>query len=179
MSGVSARLLWERVSATVAMTLMRMKNVPEILQLKTILTLRNTVETESRYDFTHKIINSLDSIFILTRKENTTRLHRSELGKRIVDYIQLHLSDPDLCLQMVADHFGLSSAYISSLVKDETGQSFSIYCERLRVANACEMLREGKQIQAVAEAVGYSSAHTFRRVFKKVVGILPSQYAGQ
>jgi len=179
MSVVTARLLWERVRATIAVTLMRMKNVPEMLQLKTLLSLRHSPEAERRYDFIHRIVASMDSIFILTRKESSARLHRSELGKRIVDYIQLHLSDPDLCLQMVADHFNLSSAYISSLVKDETGQSFSIYCERLRIANACEMLREGKQIQSVAEAVGYSSAHTFRRVFKKVVGILPSQYAGQ
>ena len=179
MSVVTARLLWERVSATIAVTLMRMKNIPEMLQLKTLLSLRHSPEAENRYDFIHRIIASMDSIFILTRKESGTRLHRSELGKRIVDYVQLHLSDPDLCLQMVADHFNLSSAYISSLVKDETGESFSIYCERLRIANACEMLREGKQIQAVAEAVGYASAHTFRRVFKKVVGILPSQYAGQ
>lgn len=179
MSVVTARLLWERVSATIAVTLMRMKNVPEMLQLKTLLSLRHSPEAESRYDFIHRIIASMDSIFILTRKESSARLYRSELGKRIVDYVQLHLSDPELCLQMVADHFNLSNAYISSLVKDETGQSFSVYCERLRIANACEMLREGKQIQAVAEAVGYSSAHTFRRVFKKVVGILPSQYAGQ
>jgi len=179
MSVVTARLLWERVSATIAVTLMRMKNVPEMLQLKTLLALRHSPEAENRYDFVHHIMDSMDSIFILTRKESPARLHRSELGKRIVDYVQLHLSDPDLCLQMAADHFNLSSAYISSLVKDETGQSFSVYCERLRIANACEMLREGKQIQSVAEAVGYSSAHTFRRVFKKVVGILPSQYAGQ
>ena len=145
--------------------------------MKTILSLRNPGEPESRYDFVHRIVVALDSVFILTQRETGVNLRRSELGKRIVDYIQLHLSEPNLCLQMVADHFSLSSAYISSLVKDETGQSFSVYCERLRVANACELLREGRQIQNVAEAVGYSSAHTFRRVFKKVVGILPSEYA--
>lgn len=177
MSAVSARLLWERVSSAVAAALTRAKNIPDMLQLKTILSLRNPGEMESRYDFVHRIAAALDSVFILTQRETGVNLRRSELGKRIVDYIQLHLSEPNLCLQMVADHFSLSSAYISSLVKDETGQSFSVYCERLRIANACELLREGRQIQNVAEAVGYSSAHTFRRVFKKVVGILPSEYA--
>lgn len=177
MSAVSARLLWERVTSVLATALTRTKNIPDMLQLKTILSLRNPGEPESRYDFVHRIVVALDSVFILTQRETGVNLRRSELGKRIVDYIQLHLSEPNLCLQMVADHFSLSSAYISSLVKDETGQSFSVYCERLRVANACELLREGRQIQNVAEAVGYSSAHTFRRVFKKVVGILPSEYA--
>ena len=181
MSTVSARLLWERVSAVVVMALARVKNLPESLQLKTVLAARHVAEVENRYDFSHQLVSSLDSVFILAERENGTGsgLHRSQLGGKIVDFIQLHLSDQSLCLQLVADHFNLSSAYISSLVKDETGQTFSVYCERLRIANACELLREGRKIQTVAEAVGYSSDHTFRRVFKKVMGILPSQYAGQ
>ena len=181
MSTVGARLLWERVSAVTVMALARTKNLPESLQLKTVLAARHMGEVENRYDFTHHLISSLDSVFILTERENGTGsgLRRSQLGGKIVDFIQLHLSDQELCLQLVADHFNLSSAYVSSLVKDETGQTFSVYCERLRIANACELLREGRQIQDVAEAVGYNSDHTFRRVFKKVVGILPSQYTGQ
>lgn len=176
MPSVSARLLWEQVCANITIGLMRSKEIPDSLQVKTIVSLKNSPEAENRYQFSHNALSALSSTFILARNTDGASLHRSELGKRIVEYIQLHLTEPDLCLQPVADHFNLSSTYISTLVKNETGMNFSNYCEKLRIANACELLREGKQIQTVAEEVGYSSTHTFRRVFKKVVGTLPSQY---
>lgn len=170
------RLLTERVNAVIAIALMRSKDVPELLQFQILRVLHNLPEAETCGQFKHHIMSSVDAAMLLTKKDKSVSLHRSELGRKVVEYIQQHLTEPDLCLQSLVDHFQLSTSYIHILIKNETGTSFTDYCEKLRMANACDLLRQGKQIQAVAEEVGYVSPHTFRRVFKKVVGVLPSQY---
>jgi YesN/AraC family two-component response regulator len=173
---ISSRLLWEQLAAVIAMALSRVRNIPEALQLKIILSLRRLINTDKCADFTRRIMNIMDPVFILAKQDQGTTSSRSQLTHEIIEYIQANLNNPDLCLQMISDHFSFSGAYISALVKEETGQGFAVYCERLRIANACEMLKNNAKIQDVAEAVGYNSVHSFRRAFKKVLGILPSQY---
>lgn len=175
-STISSQLLWEQLSATIVIALTRMKSVPETFQLKTILSTRRLICTDTSSNFTHQIMNIMIPVFILTKQEHEINQDRSVLGQKIIEYIQANLSNPDLCLQMISDHFSFSGAYISSLIKNETGQGFAVYCEHLRIANACKMLKENVKIQEVAESVGYNSVHSFRRAFKKVLGILPSQY---
>lgn len=173
---ISTRLLWEQLTAAVAMALSRAQNIPEALQLKIILSMRRLINTDKCTEFARQIMNIMDPVFILTKQDQGTGPSRSRLTHEIIEYIQANLSNPDLCLQMISDHFSFSGAYISALVKEETGQGFAVYCERLRIANACEMLKSNTKIQDVAEATGYNSVHSFRRAFKKVLGILPSQY---
>ena len=173
---ISSRLLWEQLAAVIAMALSRVRNIPEALHLKIILSLRRLINTDKCADFTRRIMNIMDPVFILAKQDQGTTSSRSQLTHEIIEYIQANLNNPDLCLQMISDHFSFSGAYISALVKEETGQGFAVYCERLRIANACEMLKNNAKIQDVAEAVGYNSVHSFRRAFKKVLGILPSQY---
>ena len=56
------------------------------------------------------------------------------------------------------------------------GVSFSSYLEMLRLRQAQKLLQEGRPVQDVAAAVGYSSDYSFRRAFKRVVGVSPSNY---
>ncbi|MFR6328806.1 MAG: helix-turn-helix domain-containing protein [Eisenbergiella sp.] len=52
----------------------------------------------------------------------------------------------------------------------------SSYLEIRRIRCAQEYLKEGRAVQDVAAAVGYSSDYSFRRAFKRVVGVAPSDY---
>ena len=56
------------------------------------------------------------------------------------------------------------------------GVSFSSYLEVLRMRYAQEKLKDGQAVQDVAAAVGYGSDYSFRRAFKRVVGVTPSDY---
>ena len=56
------------------------------------------------------------------------------------------------------------------------GVSFTSYLEMKRTQYAQEMLKENRPIGEVAQAVGYSSDYSFRRAFKRVVGVTPSDY---
>lgn len=54
--------------------------------------------------------------------------------------------------------------------------SFSSYLEQRRMARACELLKDGVAVKETAEKVGYCSDYSFRRAFKRVVGIPPSDF---
>jgi two-component system response regulator YesN len=55
--------------------------------------------------------------------------------------------------------------------------SFSSYLEKVRMRHACDLLGQAEvTIDAVASQSGYGSAHSFRRAFKRVMGVLPSEY---
>jgi transcriptional regulator GlxA family with amidase domain len=58
-----------------------------------------------------------------------------------------------------------------------TGMKPSEYLQRLRVTRAREMLEFSRtSIDKIAESVGYDDVGGFRRVFRKIVGLTPSEY---
>lgn len=61
--------------------------------------------------------------------------------------------------------------------RQATGMSPIVFVQRLRVEKAKEMIEHGAEdIDALAEAVGYKDAVSFRRIFRRLVGMTPVQY---
>ena len=176
LTNIQIQLMWEHLYICVESSLLRISRLPASLTINTIKSLRSRSDLENNIERINSLRALLVPIFIATKKNASIGSQRTELGKKITSYIQEHLSNPELSLSNVADAFKLSTPYVSSLIKNETGYSYISYCERLRIAYACDLLKEGKSVQEVALAVGYYSTHTFRRVFKKIMGIVPSQY---
>lgn len=82
-----------------------------------------------------------------------------------------------ISLEQIAEEFNYSPKYISSLVKAETGQSFTDYVLGMRIARAIDLLtKSGMEIKEIAAAVGYDDQQYFHRVFKKKTGMTPMQY---
>lgn len=101
--------------------------------------------------------------------------HNSGLQENILTYINGHFQDSQLSLALVADVFHISEAYLSSFFKEQTGENFSRFVERKRIEHACVLLQEGKwTINEIAEQCGYNSAQSFRRAFKRIKNVNPS-----
>ena len=57
------------------------------------------------------------------------------------------------------------------------GIGFSEYITQLRCEEAKRLMREtGDSMALIAEKVGYQDAKYFSRIFRKTVGIRPSEY---
>lgn len=83
----------------------------------------------------------------------------------------------DLSLTDLADHFNLSSSYVSTVFKEQTGENFKEYLNMYRVKKAKEILSvQEVKISQVASMVGFNNVNTFIRIFKKYVGLSPGQY---
>ncbi|HPF86479.1 MAG TPA: helix-turn-helix domain-containing protein [Candidatus Limiplasma sp.] len=99
----------------------------------------------------------------------------------IREYLKKNYGDPSICLSMLSNQFHISESYLSHLFKEKTGENFSVHLENLRLKEAAKRLKNPERygnalsINSLYLEVGYNSAVTFRRAFKKRFGMTPSE----
>lgn len=80
-------------------------------------------------------------------------------------------------LEMMAEHFGVSKAYLSRYIKNRSGLAFGDYVKKIRMKRACTMLKNSNmKIERIADIVGYKNVEHFNRMFKKTFLVTPMQY---
>lgn len=83
----------------------------------------------------------------------------------------------DITLEDVSKEVNISPHYFSKLFKEETGENFIDYLTAVRIQKAKEYLIEGKyNMKEICYQIGYGDPNYFSRIFKKVVGITPTEY---
>lgn len=99
--------------------------------------------------------------------------------QEVLRFIDLHLSDPNLSAAMVAEACGISSRYLSALLK-ENSTPFSDLVWDKRVKTASRWLATTRpadiSIAEIAFRVGFKSPAHFSRMFKRVFGQGPREY---
>ena len=96
---------------------------------------------------------------------------------KILKYIDENISNPDMCLSMLAEHFAMSEAYISRLIKSSTGCTYSEYLESKRMKIAVDLIQNSNlNIQEICEAIGYTNQNTFFKAFKRYYHVSPGNY---
>lgn len=174
----SIRMMLSAVYVDIGSVLIRMEGLPNDIVEQTIRDLGDL----SGYDavnYMRHVIYVMEPVMGAIRElrqRNLANVRSTGLGKNIIAFIDENIANPDLGLNMIAVHFGFSESYISGLIKSETDVGFAAYCEGRRMEIACSALDLGESITEAAYKAGYRSQHTFRRVFKKVVGVNPSEY---
>lgn len=122
---------------------------------------------------------SLESTYILIASEIGKKRNKKGnlLVNTICDSLESEYSDANITLTSTADRFGISEAYLSKLFREYAKNSFASYLEELRISKAKEMLASGRlKMAQIAENTGYNSVESFRRAFKRLTGIAPSEY---
>jgi two-component system response regulator YesN len=93
-----------------------------------------------------------------------------------VDYINENYMS-DLTLKVVADQVGVTSAYLSTLFTQTLDCGFIDYLNQIRIDRACNFLHDNQlKTYEVAYKVGFHDEKYFTKVFKKILGLSPSQY---
>ena len=78
----------------------------------------------------------------------------------------------DISLEQAAEVSGISSFYLSRLLKQELNQTFVGMLTEIRMMNALRMLWEGKyMVKEIALQSGYNNITYFYKVFKKYTGM--------
>ena len=95
----------------------------------------------------------------------------------IILYIFEHWSSPELSLDSAAKALRFARAYISRVLKENTGVSFRDLLLSVRLQHACILLRTTQlAVRDIAAAVGYLDAQYFSKVFRKHIGVQPTEY---
>ena len=115
-------------------------------------------------------------MLLLTLFENELSNLTIKSGE-LQEFIEQSYTSTDLSIAMMAEKFHVSIAYMSYLCKKYFNENFSDYLWNLRVHKSKELLRNtSKPIEEICLEVGYENVSSFRRKFKKELGITPSQY---
>ena len=98
---------------------------------------------------------------------------------RAIEYLEAHYNE-DIAINELAERYGMSPNYFSSLFKKEKQQSTVNYLIELRIRKAGDYLEHTEMSVAdIARTVGYEDSQYFFRVFKKATGQTPLQYRQQ
>ncbi|MEM7548989.1 MAG: helix-turn-helix transcriptional regulator [Bacteroidota bacterium] len=105
-------------------------------------------------------------------------------AKEIIDKLDHLLAeeklfkDADLKIADVAKRLRISPHYLSQLLNDNAGRSFSSHINIYRIEEAKSLLIKDKHFttEAVGYQCGFNSKSTFFSVFKKITGLTPASY---
>ncbi|MGV8925116.1 MAG: AraC family transcriptional regulator [Ewingella sp.] len=126
------------------------------------------------------------------RDERIMELLLDEL--RLLQELPLHLPEPkerqllEICqhirndlsshweLEEVAAQLGVSGRTLSRRFQRETGLRFSDWVRRAKLLAALQALAIGTSVLDIALALGYDSPSAFSAMFKRTLGVSPSDY---
>ena len=114
---------------------------------------KDTLPKEERYDYPYQIY-----------------------VEQAVDYIQRNFKS-NIKINDLASYIGIDRSYLTSIFKSVTKLSPQEYLVNYRMERAKTMLKNADmKVSDVAENVGYHDPLTFSKMFKKCVGMSPSDY---
>ncbi len=126
------------------------------------------------------VIELLVKIFRLYRRSNKLNdgfeHQRKQLIDKVIRYMKANYAE-DLKLEDLASMAFLSPSYFCTLFKNCVGMTVLEYIQKLRIDQACNLLRETEmKVSDIAGHVGYSDIKFFNQIFKRITGMTPSQY---
>ena len=142
--------------------------VPKLLQARVYSMLQNLQNLREYY---HKQI-ILQPADISIPDEDKALL---ELSMKTVEE---SIEDPDFNVQVLVKKIGMSQSAYYRKMKAITGQSVVEFIRDVRIKRAGQLLRESKmRISDVAIAVGIEDIKYFRKIFRQVFEMSPSEYS--
>lgn len=102
---------------------------------------------------------------------------QQELYEAMRHYIEDHFTDKQLNVASIADHFHLSTSYLSRIFQQYAGKSIYSYIIQRRLEYAVSLLTESNlSIAQCAKKCGYESPNYFAHSFSMVYGMSPREY---
>lgn len=100
----------------------------------------------------------------------------SGVSKRIVDALVVRIlatGYPELSFESIAEDLSMTRRTVQRYLKNE-GESFSALRDQVRCHYAVKLLLEDcRQIEHIAEALGFSDRTSFTNAFKRWLGVSP------
>ncbi|MDO5337374.1 MAG: AraC family transcriptional regulator [Eubacteriales bacterium] len=144
--------------------------------------IRNMMIESSRRDmYGNSCCISYVNLFFSTVLRNysqTIQFYNYQLGtdfSLVLQYIQHNYQT--LTLSALANLFHYSEPHLCTLIKQNTGFTFTELIKRLRLADATDFLvNTNLKVGEIAEQIGYNSADHFSRVFRSTYKMSPLEY---
>ena len=133
-------------------------------------------------------INILQVFYSLSVHSNNTYLgsvnwlnHHQVSDQRlseVMEFLMLNFKE-DISLEKIAGIAGMNKTAFCRFFKQHTGKSFITYLNELRINYSCKLLKEVHSNYSISKscfASGFNSLSYYNRIFKKTIGLTPSEY---
>ena len=104
--------------------------------------------------------------------------HNAPLATRILLYIQLNHRSP-IDTDSACAFFSISKSTLQHTIKDALNSTFVALVNKQRIESVCQCLRRGTSMAEAAALSGFPSANYMSRLFRRMMGMTPTQYAAQ
>lgn len=122
------------------------------------------------------ILSEIHSQFFSKSNQENMALKRKQLFNDIQDYIKWN-RNKDIKVSEIAEHFGYNKRYLSYLFGTIAGITLKQYILQEKIELAKYLLCDTNgNISEIADQCGFYDSHSFMKVFKKIVGLTPTQY---
>ena len=119
-----------------------------------------------------------ESILLYTFSRLRTKgAEHSDLVSKIIQISEEEFSDIHLSVATISERLNYNPKYLSHAFKQEMGITYSEYLRELRIKFAVSLFDNGlDSVKNVAFLSGFSDSLYFSSVFKKSVGVSPTEY---
>ena len=107
----------------------------------------------------------------------TVNSEEEQLAERMLKALETHLSDADYGVDQLAQDVFMSRSALYTKLRNMLGISPADFIRNVRLKHAAQLLSDTDlAIGEIAERVGYNTHKAFASNFKKMFGVLPSEY---
>ncbi|MEI6578482.1 MAG: AraC family transcriptional regulator [Eubacteriales bacterium] len=107
---------------------------------------------------------------------NFTQVKHSDAVHKVMEYVKSNYQNK-ITLDDIAQHVYLSRSYLSSVFKDETGESLFSYINKVRVEKSKPYLLDTEiSLLDISGLCGFEDQSYYTKVFKNTVGMSPRTY---
>lgn len=168
LKSISIELLYNiiNISASLKVNIYEIKDYNENMFTK-VMQIKNINELSG---WVKEILNQVIKLVVLKDTDS------NPLIKRITSFIDKDFAQ-DISLKKLSTAFNINAAYLGQLFKNETGEMFSNYLNKVRIEKAKEMLiSTNLNLNDISARVGYANVTYFYSIFRKYTGENPTKY---
>ena len=125
----------------------------------------------------YQVLASIYSLCALCEEQFVTKTVPAHLNK-LKPCIDLMKSDPYVTVNELAKSINVSTKYFTRLFIEAFNTPPKQYMINLQLNKAAELLKENKSVTDAALACGFCDVYYFSKLFKKHMGITPTEYKG-
>jgi len=123
-----------------------------------------TFEKELKVSASNITISSLDERFL----------------KKILDLVEKNMSNSEYSIEDLSSDMAMSRANLYRKINSITGNTPTDFVKNIRLKRAAELIIQGElTITEVAYKVGFSTPSHFSQSFKRMFGVVPTNYASE
>lgn len=154
---------------------------------KKIKLIRHEIRTLAAYSGIERMIKLISLLDLMAKYEDESILGSLGLGAslstftdsrldKILSYISYNYNY-EINVDKVAAMIPMNTSAFCRYFKKQTGKTFMEYVLNLRIGLACKLLlTDSKDISQIAFECGFNTICHFNKIFKRITGMIPTEY---